>query len=72
MEFLSSQKIYDSRFPIEIDENEMPVSLRSDFTTRSKKRRKILEQDNMTMRSIFAKSNNHSFMSHTDETLIKG
>lgn len=44
LEFVSyTDQLYDSRFPIEIDENEMPKSLRSDFTTRSKKRRKILD-----------------------------
>lgn len=63
--------MYEVRLPIEIDENEMPESIRSDFTTRSKKRRKILDQEN-TMHYLNNKSNNNSFISQTDENLIRG
>lgn len=42
-EFLSNEKLYVTRYPIEIDENELPVSINSDFTIRSRRRKRILD-----------------------------
>ena len=67
---MSNEKMYRSGYPLEIDENEMPMTLRSDFTTRSKKRRKILEREDITVYNLYNKSNNASFRSYTDENLI--
>lgn len=45
MQFMSNEKLWATKVPIEIDENEMPISIRSDFTTRSKRRRKMFEHE---------------------------
>ena len=58
----AKQQEEQMKLQVEIDENEMPESIRSDFTTRSKKRRKILDQEN-TMHYLNNKSNNNSFIS---------
>ena len=45
MHFMSNEKMCATKLPIEIDENEIPLSMRSDFTTRSKRRRRMFERD---------------------------
>ena len=72
LEFFSNEKLYATKMPLEIDESEMPASVKSDYTTRSKKRKQLLDLERSARMAKPNYQSQRGLLMQTDEHLIKG